>query len=147
MKNNTFSAQLILCALMLSLCLFSCEKKKEGKVIVTETEYHLVMDGNYSSSLNAKGKIRNVGEVDVRNVAVTGDCKSCGEAMVSGQWFVTRGEAKREDQKSIIPYLAVGAEANFDFQGIAYFYIRDGQPPESNPERLEVYIESFETVN
>jgi hypothetical protein len=147
MKNNTFSAQLILCALMLSLCLFSCEKKKEGKVIVTETEYYLVMDGNYSSSLNAKGKIRNVGEVDVRNVAVTGDCKSCGEAMVSGQWFVTRAEAKREDQKSIIPYLAAGAEANFDFQGIAYFYIRDGQPPENNPERLEVYIESFETVN
>jgi hypothetical protein len=147
MKNNTISARLILCALMLSLCLFSCEKKKEGRVIVTETEYYMVMDSNYSSSLNAKGKIRNVGEVDVRNVVVTGDCKSCGEVMMSGQWFISRHEVKRDDQMAVIPYLVVGAEADFNFQGIAYYYLKDNMPADSIPEQLEVYIDSFESVN
>lgn len=147
MKNNTIFTVLILCTLILCLCLVSCQKKKEGEVIVTEKEYYMVMDGNYSLSLNAKGKIRNIGEVDIRNVVVTGDCKSCGEAMIGGQWFVNRGIEKRGDQKSVIPYLAVGAEANFDFQGIAYYYLKDGEKPEDIPDQLDVYIESFESVN
>lgn len=147
MKNKTISTVLILCALILCLCLVSCQKKKEGEVIVTKTEYYMVMDSNYSLSLNAKGNIRNIGEVDVRNVVVTGDCKSCGEVLMSGQWFISRHEEKRDDQKSVIPYLAAGAEANFDFQGIAYYYLKDGRKPEDIPGQLDVYIESFESVN
>ncbi|RJP46901.1 MAG: hypothetical protein C4548_01845 [Desulfobacteraceae bacterium] len=150
MKNNTIPARLIFCVLMSSLCLLclsSCEKKKEGKVVVTETEYYMIKDTQHTSSLNAKGKIRNIGEVDIRNVVVTGDCKSCGEVMIGGEWFVNRGIEKRDEYKSVIPYLAVGAEADFDFQGIAFYYIKDNVPAESIPEQIEVYIESFESAN
>jgi hypothetical protein len=150
MKNNTIPARIIVCVLMLSLCLFSlssCEKKKEGKAIVTETEYYMVKDTKHTFSLNAKGKIRNIGEVDIRNVVVTGDCKSCGEVIIGGEWFVNRGLEKRDEYKSVIPYLAVGAEADFDFQGIAFYYIKDNMPAESIPEQIEVYIDSFESVN
>lgn len=147
MKNKNISTVLILIPLILCLCLISCQKKEEGEVIVTKTEYYMVMDSNYSLSLNAKGKIRNISEVDVRNVVVTGDCKSCGEVLMSGQWFITRHEEKRDDQKSVIPYLVAGAEANFDFQGIAYYYLKDEKKPENIPEQLDVYIQSFESVN
>ena len=149
MKSNTIPARIIVCVLMLSLCLFSiysCEKKKEGKVVVTETEYYMDMDTKHTFSLNAKGKIRNIGEVDIRNVVVTGDCKSCGEVIIGGEWFVTRGIEKRDEYKSVIPYLAVGAEADFNFQGIAFYYIKDNMPAESIPEQIEVYIKSFESV-
>jgi hypothetical protein len=123
--------------------LISCEKKKEGKVIVTEQEFSLRADGNVSYSLDAKGKIKNGGDVDVKNIVVTGYCRSCGEVVISGKWFVNDLE-KRPEQKDIINYLKTGEEAAFSFQAIAYFYGKQG--PQSNPEKLQIVIESFETV-
>jgi len=150
MNKNSISAKLSLCALIFFLCflcLYSCDKKKEGKVIVIETEYFVVMDTKHTSSLNAKGKIRNVGEVDVRNVIVTGDCKNCSEVIIGGQWFVNRDIEKRDEQISRIPYLGVGEEADFDFQGIAFYYIKNNMPAETIPDQIQVYIDSFESVN
>jgi hypothetical protein len=137
----------VLCALVVGLLFLACEKKPEGKVQVIEADYYMVMDGSYSLSLNAKGKIRNIGEVDVRNVVVTGDCISCGEVIMSGQWFVSRHEEKRDDQKYVIPYLSVGGTADFDFQGIAYYYLKDGQKPDTIPDQIDVYIESLVSVH
>jgi hypothetical protein len=137
----------VLCALVVGFLFLACEKKPEGKVQVIEADYYMVMDGSYSLSLNAKGKIRNIGEVDVRNVVVTGDCISCGEVIMSGQWFVSRLEEKRDDQKYVIPYLAVGGTADFDFQGIAYYYLKDGQKPDTIPGQIDVYIESLVSVH
>ncbi len=147
MKKFAQWTGIILCVLVIGFLFLACEKKKEGKVQVIETDYYLDMDSNYTLSLNAKGRIRNIGEVDVRNVVVTGDCISCGEVVMSGHWFISRHEEKRDDQKDVIPYLAVGGTADFGFEGIAYYYLKDGQKPDAIPDQLEVYIQSMESVN
>lgn len=131
--------------LIISICLCACEKKKEGRVAVTETEYSLESDGNYTFSLNAKGKVKNIGEVDVKKVVVTGYCKSCDEMMISGKWFATQ-EVKTADQKDMISYLAAGAEEEFSFKDIAYYYTKKGETPVENPQKLEIVIDSFEVV-
>jgi hypothetical protein len=134
-------------ALALMICLFvcACGEKKEGKAIVSETEFSLEHDGNYTFSLNAKGKVKNVGPVDLKNIVLTGYCRSCDEVMISGKWFVSDVE-KLPEQKAEINYLPVGGEAEFSFKDIAYYYTKQGETPLEFPEKLEVMIESFETV-
>ena len=127
------------------ICLFACEEKKEGKVIVIEKEFEIEKDGKYTLSLNVKGKIKNVGPVDVKNITVTGRCNTCDEVMISGQWFVTQ-TVKTPDQKDTVNYLAAGAVSEFQFKDIAFYYTKSGEPPQGYPEGLEAYIESFETV-
>ena len=142
-KMNGFVA---LC-LLISLCVvFSCGKEpKTGKLEITETSFSMEKDGKYSQSLNVTGKIRNVGPYDVKHVVVTGRCNSCSEIMVSGKWFATQ-TVKSEDQKDIIDYIPSGVEESFSFEDIAYYYNTDAVDPDSYPEGLEVYVESFETV-
>ncbi len=142
------NVRLTLCVfvMMLGLCLCACEKKKEeGKAVVTETEYSLDHDGKYTYSLNAKGKIKNIGNVDLKKVVVTGYCKSCDEIMISGKWFVTQ-EVKTAAQKDTISYIAAGVEEPFSFKDIAYYYTKTGEAPKEFPPGLEIVIESFETV-
>ena len=137
----------VLC-LLVSCVLTSCEKKvKEGKIEITDTEFVLEQDKEKTSiSLNAKGKIKNTGQYDVKRIVVTGRCNTCSEKMLGGKWFVTQQE-KREIQKDTINYLAAGAEETFSFNGIAYFFrSKPGEIPETYPEGLEVYVKSFETV-
>ena len=134
------------CLLILALGLIACEKKKEGKVIVTEKEFALRKDGTLSYSLDVRGKVKNIGEVDVKKVVVTGYCRSCGEMVLIGSWFVSDLE-KTPDQKDTISYLTVGGEEAFSFQGIAFWYGKAGEKPQGIPEKLEIVIESFETVN
>jgi hypothetical protein len=143
MKNYTRLITIAICLLVIVCCLICCKKKEEGKLIVTEKEFNLRADGNVSYSLDAKGKIKNIGKVDVKNVVVTGYCRSCGQMVISGNWFVNDLE-KRPEQKNTINYIKAGEEAAFSFQEIAYFYGKQG--PQSNPEKLEIVIESFETV-
>lgn len=137
------------CMVIISLFLVSCEKKKavkEGKLVVTEKEFVAQQDSEYTWSINAAGKIKNVGEVDVKKVVITGYCRSCSERMIIGQWYVTEME-KIPEQKDIISYLAVGDEREFRFKGIAYSYIQPGIKLEKLPENLEISIESFEIVD
>jgi hypothetical protein len=146
MRLNSRLTSMLVILLLLCICLFACEKKKpEGKVLVTEKEFALERDGKVAFSLNVKGKVKNVGAVDVKNIVVSGRCNTCGEMLISGKWFVSEMEQTPE-QKDAISYLAAGGEERFQFKGIAYYFSKAGESPSANPEGLEVYIESFETV-
>jgi len=136
-----------LCLFVACLCIVSCAEKKQGKVIVTEQEFSIRQDAEYNWVVDAKGKVRNVGEVDVKKVVVTGYCRSCGEVLTAGVWFVSN-IAKTTEQKDVISYLPAGDEEDFSFREIAFFFRPGGPGPEGvMPEKLEVVIESFETVD
>lgn len=127
-------------------CLVSCEKtKKEGKVIVSDQEFVMREDSETTFRIDARGKIRNVGDVDLKKVVVTGYCRSCGEIWIPGQWFVSDVE-KLPEQKAEINYLPVGGESEFSFKRVADMMLTAGQEPPEMPEKLEVVVESFEIV-
>jgi hypothetical protein len=131
---------------ILCLSIVSCEKQKtQGKVIVTEPEFVLTKDKENSFTIEARGKIKNVGKVDVKRVVVTGYCRSCGEEWIPGRWFISAIE-KMPEQMDIISYVAVGSEESFSFKGIADLLLANGQETPELPEQLEIVIESFETV-
>ena len=125
----------------------SCAEKKEGKVIISEQEFSIRQDAEFNWVIDAKGKIRNVGGVDVKKVVVTGYCRSCGEILASGVWFVNQNMEKRSEQKDIISYLTVGDEEEFRFEEVAFYFNQSGLGPESMPDNLEIVIETFETVD
>lgn len=157
------------CLLLVAFCLSACEKKKEGKLEVTEKKYHLNQFSDNGWSIDATGKVKNIGEVDVKRVVVTGICKSCIEVWTPQKWFTysqnndivsseqkdvveTIGEGVADDtsfdQKDIINYIAVGEERPFSFKEFAYFYT---QSPDQTPvmppeEELDILIESFLTA-
>ncbi len=128
-----------------SLCLIACEKKKQAEIIITDQEFFLRQDKEHSFVVDARGKIRNVGEVDVKNVVVTGDCESCSDIWVVDQWLVSVAE-KVPQQKDMIRYLSVGEEAEFSFKEIANMYRQSSGSP-ALPDQLKIVIESFETVD
>ena len=135
---------IFVCLLITAFCLIACEKKKEGKVILTDTEYTLRQDAERSWTIDATGKVKNVGEVDVKKVVITGYCRSCGEVITLGSWFVSEIE-KLPHQKDTISYLAEGAEEDFNVKEVVFYW--GVEKPKSIPEKLEIVIESFETVN
>ena len=138
---------IIACFLLaVSFGLLSCSEKKEGKVIVTESEFVVRQDNEKAFVIDAKGKVKNVGDVDVKQLVVTGYCRSCGELINPGNWFVSDIE-KTPEQKDIISYLAVGAEEEFSFRGVAFIYNMVPEMPETTPENMEVIIESFVVVD
>jgi hypothetical protein len=131
---------------ILCLSIVSCENQKtQGKVIVTEPEFALTKDKENSFTIEARGKVKNVGKVDVKRVVVTGYCRSCGEEWIPGRWFISAIE-KMPEQMDIISYVAVGSEESFSFKGIADLLLANGQETPELPEQLEIVIESFETV-
>jgi len=135
------------CLLMVVLCLVSCEKKKkQGKVVITEQEFVLRQDTENTFTIDAKGKIRNVGDVDVKRVLVTGYCRSCTGRWGVGQWQTSPDIDKMPYQTDTISYIAAGVEEPFSFQGITDYLLVSGQKTPEMPENLEVVIESFETV-
>ena len=132
--------------LCLSVSMVSCEKKKqEGKVVVSAQEFVLRQDKENSYIIDAKGKIKNSGEVDLKNVVVTGECKSCSAIWTIGIWTVS-GTEKWPYQKDTIGYLPAGKEAEFQFKSVADFAGRPGEPAPKMPDQLGVVVESFETV-
>jgi hypothetical protein len=135
---------IFLCLMITILCLMSCETKKEGKVIVTAQDFVLRQDAERSWTIDATGKVKNVGEVDVKKVVITGYCRSCGEVIVQGSWFISDIE-KLPHQKDTISYLAAGVEEEFSVKEVVFYWGVD--KPESIPEKLEIVIESFETVD
>lgn len=144
MRFSFRAAVLLSCLLVLCLCFSSCKEKKEGKVVITQKEFSIVRDGKWSSSVDVKGKVKNVGAVDVKKVIVTGYCRSCRETMISNTWFATQ-VVKSADQKATIDYLPAGAEVDFSFKGLAYYYSQTSESPQTLPDKLEVVVESFQT--
>jgi len=137
---------IVLGVLVMSVGFISCTEKKEGKVIVTESEFVVRQDSEKAYVIDAKGKVKNVGEVDVKQLVVTGYCRSCGELINPGNWFVSDIE-KTPEQKDTISYLAAGAEEAFSFRGVAFIYNMVPEVPETIPENMEIVIESFVTVD
>jgi len=136
----------VICLLVTVFWLFSCEKKKEGKVIITEKEFVIRQDTDHSFVIDASGKVKNVGDVDVKKVVVTGYCRSCTDLMQSDRWFISN-TGKIPDQQDIISYLATGVEEEFHFREVAFCYGQVGIKRPEMPDQLEIVIESFETVN
>jgi len=121
------------------------KEEKKGKMIIMDTEYSVRQTHKNSYVLDASGKVKNVGDVDVKNVVITAYCRSCGMEMISGSWFISDVE-KTEEQKDIISYLAVGGEEEFSFKEVAFSFGPADQPPSELPEKLEVVIESHVVV-
>ena len=171
MNNYSRWTILIFGLLICVFCFVACEKtsKVEGKLEVSEREYILSQFSDNGWSIDAKGKIKNIGEVDVKRVVVTGTCKSCIDVWTPQKWFnyaqntdivssdkeivvENIGEALAEDssfdQKDIISFIAVGKEEPFSFIEFAYFYAQNSnQKPEMpSEEELDIIIESFLTA-
>lgn len=123
----------------------SCSKPKEGKVMVTEQVFSIRKDNPNAYVMDAKGKVKNIGEVDLKNVVVTGLCPSCGDTLAPGRWMGP-GQDKTPDQKDTISYIPVGQEQEFSFRGVAFIYNTVAEEPKVKPEKMEVVVESFETV-
>jgi len=137
---------LMSCLFVVSFFLLTCAKKEEGKVLVTEKEFFITHDDKYSWSLHVRGKVKNVGSVDVKNIIITGYCRSCNEIVVNDNWFVNSIE-RMPEQKDTISYINTGDEVEFKFKEIAYYFGRSGRDPQNTPDQLEIVIESFETVS
>ncbi len=142
---TSFGRHMAVCVCMtLIACFFnSCGKPKEGRVVVSEQEFSIRQDTKISWVVDARGKVENVGEADVKNVVVTGYCKSCGEVLVSGAWFISDIE-KTAEEKDIIGYLPAGADEEFSFKGVAYLMDQSGKAPVKMPDQLECAVISFE---
>lgn len=136
---------LLLMATVGFLCLFACEKPKEGKVMVTEQKFFIRQDSSHAYVVDARGKVQNIGDVDVKRIVVTGECMGCDEALAPGRWMGP-GDERTTDQKAVINYLSIGDQADFEFRGVAFIYQLAPEPPTEMPDGMQVVIESFETV-
>lgn len=142
--------KIVICCLMivLSVCLFSCEKPKPGMVVVSEYDFYTERVTKTGFELCAKGKIKNVGEVDVKNIAVTGNCLSCTDVYIyDGSWVNPPDTGKSAEQQPVINYIPVGQEEEFIIKNIAYAPTKLGQSPKEIPEEIEILVVSFETAS
>lgn len=139
---------LLVCFLSIVIvCLVSCEKeKKQAKLIITEQKFTLRQDTENTFTIDAKGKLRNVGDVDVKRVVVTGYCRSCTGLWGVGQWQTSPDIDKMPQQMDTISYIPAGAEESFSFTEVADYLLVAGQKTPEMPEELEIVIESFETA-
>lgn len=136
-----FSVCFCLCA-----CNYSSKAEKAGKVVVSDAEYSVRQTHENSYVLDVRGKVKNAGDVDVKKVVVTGYCKSCILEFTGQRWFTSDCE-KTANQKDTISYLAVGAEEEFSFEEVALYFTHEKIPPETIPEKVEIVIASFDTVD
>jgi hypothetical protein len=131
----------------LPVSLINCGKPKEGKVIISDQEFSIQQDSAYQRNwvIDAKGKVKNIGDADVKNIVVTGYCESCGESVIIGKWFISNIE-KMPNQKDTIAYLPIGAEEEFSFTEVALMVTHSGENPDKMPEKMACKVLSFETV-
>jgi hypothetical protein len=132
-------------AFLLILMVVGCSKSPiVGKVVITEQEFSIQKDGTVWI-VNAKGKVKNIGSVPVKNIMITGFCRSCDEVLTAGVWYKSVYE-KEPHQIGSVNYLPAGAEEKFNFKEIAYFFNQDGSKPSNMPEKLELEIVSFQSI-
>jgi DNA-directed RNA polymerase subunit N (RpoN/RPB10) len=123
--------------MVLSVRLFSCEKPKQGKVIVSEYDFYTERVTKTGFELCAKGKVKNVGEVDVKTVAITGNCLSCIDVYkYDGSWINPPDTGKSAEQQPVISYIPIGEEKEFIIKNIAYAPTQLNQLPKEIPEKL-----------
>ena len=138
---------LICCVSIVIVCLAACEKeKKQAKLIITEQEFFLRQDTENTFTIDARGKIKNVGDVDVKRVVVTGYCRSCTGLWGVGQWQTSPDIDRMPQQMDTISYLPAGVEESFSFTEVADYLLVAGEKKPEMPEKLEAVIESFEIV-
>lgn len=132
---------------MIAMPLFGCqkEKPKKGKVEIVKQQFSMRQENKYNWTIDAKGIVKNVGDVAVKNVVVTGYCESCGDKLARNVWAQYNVE-KSPDQKATIAYLPPGAEKDFSFKEIAFMLTQAGESPDKMPDKLDCKIVSFETV-
>lgn len=136
---------LLMIAGIVFLSLLSCDKPKEGKVIITEQEFFLRQDNANAYVVDARGKVQNIGDVDVKRIILSGKCLGCQDEMIPGHWMGP-GEERTANQKAVINYLSMGDQADFEFRDVAFIYQLVPEPPAELPDGLQVIVESFETV-
>ena len=138
---------LVCCVSLVIVCLAACEKeKKQAKLIITEQEFFLRQDTENTFTIDARGKIKNVGDVDVKRVVVTGYCRSCTGLWGVGQWQTSPDIDRMPQQMDTISYLPAGVEESFSFTEVADYLLVAGEKKPEMPEKLEAVIESFEIV-
>jgi hypothetical protein len=139
--------QIIIGCLIIAISLISSCKEKTSKVIVTEHEFSIEKVGNRNEyTIVAKGKVKNVGEADVKNVVVTGFSKSCTSGFSPGIWMSSERE-KTPEEKCTINFIPAGNEADFYFRDVAFMYAEANKEPKEMPENMEVVVDSFEVAN
>ncbi len=137
----------VLFLLMLTIAasaFYSCAKPKEAEVIVSEHEFVIRKLSNHAYTIDARGKVKNVGEVDVKKVVVTAYCRDCSNGFAQGKWLVSERE-RAPEEREMINYLVAGGEAEFSFTDVAVIY-NVPETPKEMPKEMEVVIESFEVV-
>ena len=146
MKGTGFRVML-LAGVMAVIFVFGCETREplKGKLIVSDQSFSMRQDNDNAYVIDGTGKIKNVGEYDVKRVLVTANCLSCREEMIVGRWFVSDIE-KTDAQRDTIGYIRAGDEAEFAVEDVAFIYNNIPEAPEHMPKEFEVVIESFETV-
>ena len=139
--------RLILClSFVFVSVLTSCEKPKEAKLVVSESEFKINQLSPFSYSINARGKIKNIGKADVKKVLVTGHCKDCFNGLKPGLWTIAERERTPEEVDEI-KYIPVGSETEFSFKDVAVMYNTVPEMPKEMPQNMEISIVSFEAVN
>lgn len=136
------------CMSMIAFCLTSCSKEvKQGKVEVGDYKFSVRQDTEHTFTIDARGTIRNIGDVDVKNVVVYANCLSCTGKWGVGQWQFSPDIERVPQQMDTISYIVAGSEESFSFTEVADYLLKAGEEtaPEL-PEKLEIVIESFETV-
>jgi hypothetical protein len=144
-KNFSRFICLIFSLSFLVLCLIACEKK-QGKVEVSESKFILRQASKNTFTIDAEGKIKNTGDVDVKNVVVTGKCVSCSGRWGVGEWQFSPDIDRMPNQKDTINYIPAGGESPFRFEDVADFLLAGDRKPPELPEKLEIVILSYETV-
>ncbi len=120
---------------------------EEAALDVSNLEYTIVQEGRHLHSVKVTGTLRNVGNVDVSDVVLTGDCPSCVGSVRAGSWFLTDHQ-KADAQSDVIRFLGRGERSNFEFQGLAYYSTGGGaEPPDELPAELNVYVDTYSFGN
>jgi len=138
-------ASLIVCLLLVgALTVFpGCGgEPEEPEFVISDENFEIFQDGRHVYGVKVTGTIRNVGNVDVSDVVLTGECPSCSTSIRDGQWFLM--EFKRDEQKDFIRFLGRGERQDFSFEGLAYYRTGGGDPPDEMPGDVRVVVESYE---
>ncbi len=115
----------------------------EPELLITNESFSIAMATERQYAVKATGTVRNVGDVDVRKLVITGGCPSCSPTYRHGRWYLPERE-KADEETAVIRYLGAGEQDDFEFIGVAYYPTGGGEAPEEIPDEMEVYIMSYE---
>ena len=149
MLTRTRFISLLALLLLFAVPLAGCAKKevKKGKVVVKDCKFVLSRDSDQVFGANAVGTVENVGQYAVKNIVITGYCHSCQLKWLEGKWFTNGSDVpSSKDYEARISYLPKGGKAEFTIKDIAMMMHKDNATTVPLPEKMEVRILSFETV-